>query len=127
MKTDGFRYRVELCVAFTQEEAEALCALAKLHYDSTCKAAGMSRDDGARETGFLAQLLLTPDRLAARWAFHQFDVTAKILEQLSWALAAHKGKFEVLQGMTAKMIHAMCAINDEYDRLTKEAECKTTK
>lgn len=66
-------------VAFTSEEIDYLIERAKKHYDSTCQAAGMSYEDGARENGFIKQLKLFPN-LTPIWTSRQIDLTLKILE-----------------------------------------------
>jgi hypothetical protein len=126
MKLGEFRYRVELEVSFTLEEAKALCALAVLHYDATCRAAGCSIGDVVNaerhlKNGFLAQLTMFPPRsLTATWKFHEFDLTAKILEQLSWTVSTNHGQWQVLEPLTTQILAAMTAISKEYDRLHKE-------
>jgi hypothetical protein len=127
MNIEGFHYDVELEVSFTAEEASALCELAKLHYDDTCRAAGMLISDGAQKNGFLAQLMMFQlRRLTVTWAFHKFDLTAKILEQLPWALCSNRSKWQVLEPLTTQVLVALKVIAKEYDRLNKEVEtCKT--
>jgi hypothetical protein len=126
MKLGAFQYRVELEVSFTVEEAKALCALAKLHYDDMCRAAGMLISDGAQKNGFLWQLTTCPPHsLTATWKFHEFDLTAKILEQLSSTVSTTHGQWQVLTALPSKMHDAMTAISKEYDRLHKEELCKT--
>ena len=128
MNIEGFHYDVELEVSFTVEEAKALCALAKLHYDDTCRAAGMLISDGAQKNGFLAQLMMFQlRRLTVTWAFHKFDLTAKILEQLPWALCSNRSKWQVLEPLTTQVLVALKVIAKEYDRLNKEAEIWKTK
>jgi hypothetical protein len=126
MNIEGFHYDVELEVSFTIEEASALCELAKLHYDDTCRAAGMLISDGAQKNGFLAQLMMFQSRrLTVTWAFHKFDLTAKILEQLPWALCSNRSKWQVLEPLTTQVLVALKVIAKEYDRLNKEVEtCK---
>jgi hypothetical protein len=131
MKLGAFQYRVELEVSFTMEEAKALCELAKLHYDDTCRAAGCRIGDVVGtvrqgKNGFLAQLTLLPPRsLMATWKFHEFDLTAKILERLPGALRSDSDRWQVLTALPSKMHDAMTAISKEYDRLHKEELCKT--
>jgi hypothetical protein len=126
LNTKGFHYDVELEVSFTIEEASALCELAKLHYDDTCRAAGMLISDGAQKNGFLARLTMFPPRsLTVNWTFDKFDLTAKILEQLPWVLRANRSKWQVLEPLTTQVLVALRVIAREYDRLNKEVEtCK---
>jgi hypothetical protein len=128
LNTKGFQYDVELEVSFTIEEAAALCELAKLHYDDTCRAAGMLISDGAQKNGFLTHLMMFPPRsLTVNWDFRKFDLTAKILEQLPWALCSNRSKWQVLEPLTNQVLVSLKVIAKEYDRLNKEAEIWKTK
>jgi hypothetical protein len=126
LNTKGFHYKVELEVSFTAEEASALVELSQLHYDDTCRAAGMLISDGAQKNGFLTHLMMfPPNSLTVTWDFHKFDLTAKILEQLPWALCSNRSKWQVLEPLTTQVLVALRVIAKEYDRLNKEAEiCK---
>jgi hypothetical protein len=75
-------YTPTLELRFSREEAEFLVDRAKRHYDGTCQAAGMSYEDGARENGFIKQLVLFPGRTAV-WTSRQLDLTAKVLEHFA--------------------------------------------
>ncbi len=79
MTTGMFQYNISIQVGFTPDEAKFLVERAQRHYDATCQAAGSSYEDGARENGFIKQLVLFP-RLAPFWTTRQLDLTLKVLE-----------------------------------------------
>lgn len=116
MNLEGLRYRVEAEVRFTPEEVDFLIERAKSHYDDTCRAAGMSYEDGARENGFIKQLKLFPSKAAGvTWTFRQLDLTLKILEMRS-----HN---EFLRMKLANELNMICdTINKRYEDLKKEEQ-----
>lgn len=100
LKRCWFDVKAEVC--FTAEEVDYLIERAKRHYDDACRAAGMSYEDGARETGFIKQLKLFPStRIGVSWTFRQLDTTLKILEH-------YAGKDDPMRARLFKEIHSVC-------------------
>lgn len=93
MELKRLRYDVKAEVRFTPEEAEYLVGRAKNHYDSTCRAAGMSCEDGARENGFIAQLKMFP-RTAHIWDSRKIDLALKVPEPFAHYADKMRGKLE---------------------------------
>lgn len=79
MKRGKFVYKIGVEVKFTKPEIALMIKLAKSHYDSTCQIAGMTCAESGSKNGFLAQLKLFTGHTHV-WQFHEFDLTAKILE-----------------------------------------------
>lgn len=118
MNLERLQYRVEAEVRFTPEEVEYLIARAQVHYDATCRAAGMSYEDGARENGFIKQLKLFPSKHGVVWTFRQLDITLKILENF----AGNYGDLPIRRKL-ANEIHIICdTLQQRHSQLQKEEE-----
>lgn len=88
MNFESWHYTVSAEVTFTKQEYEALIELAKRHYDSACRDAGLRSGETdkfgtANKNGFLAQLAMFPTTETTStviWPFRSFDIVLKILE-----------------------------------------------
>jgi hypothetical protein len=110
MKRGVFAYKVGVEVKFTKPEINLMIKLAKSHYDNTCQLAGMTCAESGDKNGFLAQLKLFTGH-AHIWQFHEFDLTAKILEpyRLFEAQDAHRR-----EKLFRFMCDSMSAITERY-------------
>jgi hypothetical protein len=116
MEFKGYTYKVSAEVKFTKQETELLVELAKGHYDGACKLAGCAIGaDGARENGFIAQLVLFPSKLPIVWAFREFDLTMKVLEQRRYLNDTEKRK--IVDGLAERIGDVMEGIGSEAARL----------
>lgn len=129
MKFNKFQHEVRAEVTFTKEEYEFLIELAKLHYDNTCREAGLligevhqhepsmfSYPVEATRNGFLAQLKLfptTPEYTAVIWPFSHFDITMKILEQRDYL----PKQLDLANKIASDIMRVLRGINEEYKRL----------
>ncbi|MGA7885267.1 MAG: hypothetical protein WCA44_05945 [Acidobacteriaceae bacterium] len=123
-----FQYEPKAQLWVTRQDMEMLCALAKNHYDSVCRAAE-SPGDGAFLNGARNRLSSIPelpdqtaDGVTVEWTFAQCDIAAKILESANFLrqpFGDWRASSECARGISAALKDAMDGINTEAARLNK--------
>jgi hypothetical protein len=114
-----FSYEVQAEVELTFDEADALCELARSHYDGTCKAAGK---EGGFIYGWRNQTDVSwrteddeDEPVVVRMSARQIDLCCKILEMAVYLKASypHYDTLKALQKSLPALFHK---VNDEVGR-----------